>query len=406
MIHSQLSTNQSRREPLKTADSGRELVDEVSTVPALAERQSKSSKGSVVVNVDKSYLRLRWSWGGRRYVFSLGLLDSKINRVVAERKAKLIERDILTEQFDPTLEKYRLQVDNESLIAVVVLFEQFIEFKQKQVDSRTLQKYWGLLTHLKQFFRQKKALHVSEDDAISFRDWLLKKLAAVTVKERLGLLRACWNWAEKRGKLKGNPWEEVNLKVPPKQKPKPFTVNETKRILEGFKRDPTYRCYTDFAEFLLATGCRIGEAIGLQWQHLSEDCQVLWIGESFGRGVRKATKTNTARTFELSPRIQQILVSRRPENWKPNDLVFTSPTGKAIDDHNFRNRAWKPILERVGVPYRKPRNSRHSFVSQAIASGMMPTEVSEITGHSVQTLYKHYLGGVNGRAKLPDLLGD
>jgi Arm DNA-binding domain len=110
MTHSQLSTNQNRREPHEAADSSREFVDEVSTVSALAERQSKSSKGSVVVNVDKSYLRLRWSWGGKRYVFSLGLLDSKINRVVAERKAKLIERDILTEQFDPILEKYRIQV--------------------------------------------------------------------------------------------------------------------------------------------------------------------------------------------------------------------------------------------------------------------------------------------------------
>ena len=247
-------------------------------------------------------------------------------------------------------------------------------------------------------------MHVTEDDACQFRDWLLKRIAPVTVKERIGLLQASWQWGMKKGKVKENPWLEVKLKVPPKQKPKPFTAAETKQILEGFKTDPVYSYYSNFAEFLLSVGCRIGEAAGLKWRHLSDDCSVIWIGESYSRGTQKATKTNRDRTFELSSRMQQMLLAHRPSDFKPNDWVFLSAEGTAIDDHNFRTRAWKPILERVGVPYRMPRNSRHSFTSQAIDQGLLPTEVSEITGHSVQTLYRHYLGGVRGRAKLPDLL--
>jgi integrase len=404
MTHSQYATAENRVEPHETVEIDQQLIDGFTRVLALEGKRRKALKGSVVVYADKGWLRLRWSWGGRRYFLPIGLPDTQVNRTVAERKAKTIERDILTEQFDPTLTKYKTQASDETLTSAVELFENFINSKSKNVDPKTLDKYWGLLGYLRQHFRQKKALHISEEDACDFRDWLLKRIAPVTVKERLGLLKACWNWGLKRGKVRENPWFEVKLKVPPKQKPNPFTREEVKQILEGFKADPTYNYYSDFAEFLLSVGCRIGEAAGLKWRHLSDDCSVIWVGESWSRGRQKATKTNRDRTFELSPRIQQMLLARRPESFNPNDWVFMSSEGKPVDDHNFRNRAWKPILKRVGVAYRMPRNSRHTFTSQAIDQGLHPTEVSEITGHSVQTLYRHYLGGVRGRAKLPELL--
>jgi integrase len=403
MINFQQEAAQNRLKPQETAVIDRKLDDGVMGVAAVGVRQ-RALKGTVVVCVDKGWLRLRWSWSGHRYTLSIGLPDSKINRVVAERKAKLIERDILTEQFDATLARYKLQQDEKTTLTAAELLKQFIQYKQRQIETQTLAKYWGLLGHLQQFFRLTKAQHISNEQACDFRDYLLKKLATITVKERLGLMKACWQWAQKQGIVNNNPWAEVRLKVPPKQKPKPFSLAETQRILEGFRTDPHYNYYLDYVTFALLTGCRLGEAAALRWQHLSEDCRVIWIGESYGRGQRKATKTNTDRTFELSERLQSMLLARRPKDWQPNGLVFPSWEGKEIDDHNFRNRAWKPILARVGVAYRMPRNTRHSFTSQAIDQGMSPVEVSEITGHSVQTLYRHYLGGVGGRAKLPDLL--
>jgi len=225
----------------------------------------------------------------------------------------------------------------------------------------------------------------------------------VTISERLGLLRACWQWGIKKGWLKENPWNEVKVKVPPKQRPKPFTKEEAKRIVQGFKDDPTYAYYLDFVEFLLATGCRIGEAAGLRWGHLNEDCSAVWIGESWGRGKRKSTKTNKSRMFALTSRVQGFLSNRKPVSASSEMFVFQSPKGHPIDDHNFRNRAWKPILERVGVAYRMPRNSRHTFVSHAIDQGLTLAEVSEITGHSPRTLMLNYLGSVQSRAQLPEL---
>lgn len=120
-------------------------------------------------------------------------------------------------------------------------------------------------------------------------------------------------------------------------------------ILEGFRSDQYYSFYTDLVEFLLSVGCRPGEAFGLKWKHLNNDCSVIWIGESWSRGRQKTTKTNEDRVFTLTPRLQQMLLACRLVGFKPDDLVFPGKGGKPIDDHNFRNRAWTSVLVKVGV---------------------------------------------------------
>jgi integrase len=362
----------------------------------------RAVKGTVKVEADKGWLRLRWSWAGRRFVLAIGLPDEGTNRAIAQRKAAIIEADIKAEVFDPTLARYKAAVP-ESGLEVVELFERYRQFKAKNLDSVSLEKYRATAVYLQQFFRQRSADWVTEEMGFEFRDWISERLAPITARERICLIRSCWQWGMKRGLVKSNPWLEVKVKVPPKQKPRPFNKEEVEKILEGFRTDKDYSYYTDFVEFLLAVGCRPGEAIGLRWQHLSDDCSVVWIGESLSRGRRRATKTNRDRQFELTPRIQALLLARRPEKWKPDDLVFPSKRGKSMDDKNFCKRAWVTVLEKVGVTYRKPYNSRHTFVSQAMDAGLSPGEIAGITGHTEETLFRSYLGSVRGRPKLPEL---
>jgi len=370
----------------------------------MTEKRKKSAKGTVVVQVFRDRLRLCWTFEGNRLYLYLGLPDSAANRKVAEMRARQIELDIASGNFDRTLAKYKPQSQRVTL-TVCDLFQRFTDWKSKRVDPRTLEKYRALQGHLFKHFGQRAAGEVGEAQAEKFREWLGDKLELGTLKEWLGLLRAAWDWAIKQKVLLENPWGDVakSIKVPPKQKPKPFSGDEIERILEGF-RTGDYAHYADFVEFLLGTGCRTGEAIALQWQHLSDDCSAVWIGESMSRGGRrKATKTNKARIFGLSPRLQQMLQARKPANCKPDDLVFPAPKGGAIDDHNFRNRAWAKVLEQAGVEYRKPYITRSTFESQAIIEhGMNPAIVADITGHDPKTLFKHYLGRTGG-LQTPDI---
>ena len=246
-------------------------------------------------------------------------------------------------------------------------------------------------------------------------EWLTKqKLSPLVCRERLTLIGAAWDLGIADDHLgiaddhlesgHSNPWVDMVLRVrvEPKQMPKPFTHEAMTAIVEGFKKSRYYSYYTDYVEFLFGTGCRTAEAIGLRWKHLTDDCSSIWIGESLTRGVRKATKTNRARTISLSEKLKQMLLRRRPEKPDPERLVFRSAKGGAIDGQTFRNRAWTSVLEESGVDYRQPYNTRRTFISYALDMGMNPVEVAQLTGHDVQTLYENYAGSVNSRPRLPE----
>lgn len=384
-------------------------------------RQKKKAKGTVKIESDKGWLRLRFTHAGKRRAFALGLPDTIINRKFAEQKARQIELDILSSNFDTTLQKYKPQKTKEEIEAQFVTIKElilkFIEYKSKSVSSpRSLEKYQTVLTHLKSFnskgkdtagsIANKSATDFKPDYSEQFYQHLLGKLAPLTLKQSMICLSACWQWGIEQEILESNPWKPLikRVKVPPKQMSKPFTSEEIKAIIEGFKQDKCHLHYAKFVEFLLGTGCRTGEAIGLCWKHLSEDCSTVWIGESLSRGIRKATKTNRARTITLTPKLRSLLLSMKSENLDFEKSIFTSPKGHPIDDHNFRNRAWKSVLFKVGVEYRKPYNTRHTLISHALNQGMNPVEVAQLTGHDVQTLYENYAGNVNSRPMLPEII--
>jgi integrase len=187
-------------------------------------------------------------------------------------------------------------------------------------------------------------------------------------------------------------------------------LKEIESIVQKFRSSPNLKHYIDYVEFKLGTGLRTGEAGVLRWRHCSSECDRIWIGETLKNGNRKAAKRNKDCTVPLTPRLQQLLLDRRPENWQPDDPIFTSVEGCAMayrpasyDAKNFCNRYWKPALAELGIDYRKPYNTRHTLISHGLEAGMNPVAIAALTGHDVRTIYENYAGLVNP-PRLPDLL--
>jgi integrase len=160
-------------------------------------RQKKTPKGKVKIESDKGWLRLRFTHAGKRRAFALGLPDTIIDRKFAEQKANQIDLDIISNNFDFTLQKYKPQKNNEELktdfLTVEELILKFIEYKSKFVSSpRSLEKYQTVLAHLKTFKLKEKNTHahLANHSAIDikidrlelFYQYLSKKLAPVTLK--------------------------------------------------------------------------------------------------------------------------------------------------------------------------------------------------------------------------------
>jgi integrase len=357
-------------------------------------------KGTVAVLEIRGRLRLQWTWAksiggdGKRYWVSLELdANDAINRSQAELRAKTIEADLKGGTFDPTLDRYKPKsAPSQNL---VLLFERFMTFKGLSMNPLSLEKYRILRGHLSLFFGDDLLVqNLTPKDCADFRGWLLDRQSPATARERLGLLSAAIDWEPTLGRER-NPCRDIyaNFKLTPIQEAEPFSVAEAQKIMKAFDEDSVYRFYGDFVRWLFGTGCRFGEGAALQWRHLSSDCTEVWIGESIGREkVRKGTKTNRARRFALTPELAEMLLARRPENVEPNGLVFPSRKSDSvsISDRTFHRNAWKVCIKKAGIVYRKPYNTRHTFVSLSLLAGMNPLEVCAITGHRKETMFSYY----------------
>lgn len=368
----------------------------------------RNIKGSVAIQAIKSkggtdWLRLVWSYRGKRYFLSLGLDDNPLNRLVAESLANQIKGDMATANFDPTLAKYKSPAvePKPKTASLKEVIDAFLNFKRGQIESETFETYLNYLPKIDEFFNGKI---VTEGTAFEFKDWLLERNQPITARSKIVFLNACYELALKRKQVEENPFKDIEVKVPPKQRVKPFAVSEIKKIIEGFESSPHYRAYTPYVKFLLGVGCRLGEANGLQWKHVADDfSEIVICCKLTQKNERKTTKTNRDRIIPLPPVLQDVLRDIRPPNPNPESPVFISPQGGLIKPQSFRC-AWVVVLKKMGVPYRKPGNTRHTLISHGLAQGKSPAEMAEIAGNRIDTIYKYYAGSVIHRPSLPVLL--
>lgn len=364
-------------------------------------------KGEIAIAVRNGRLQLRWTFQGRRYYLSTGFPDTPTNHVIAAKLAGQIEFDMATLSFDETLAKYRTNHKKVSAaplapvtpsIRVGDLWSAFKAVKREEVTARTFAQYESAYRKIQKVCGN---VDVSEVDAEAVVRYMKSTgLSLYMCKRYLISYSAIWSAIPDLD----DPWTALRkrLKVPPKQQCAPFTAEEVQRILLGFERSSYYSYYLPFVKFLFGTGVRTGEAIGLRWKHISSDFSNAWIGEIITRGLHRSVKTNKARNIPLSNSVQQLLRELHPATLSEHNLVFPSLEGCAINTDNFRCRAWKSVLKEAGVPYRKPYNTRHTFISHCLEQKLNPAIIAQITGHSIETLYSHYAGVVNSRPEIPD----
>jgi integrase len=240
--------------------------------------------------------------------------------------------------------------------------------------------------------------------------WLLSlEIAPATFNKKLGYLRACGDWAKSEGLLGNNSWLKVKPRKGSKEIITPFSKDEATRIIAGFEK--SYPAWVSFTKFLFLSGCRMSEAIGLQWKHVDFERGEICICESLaqckdGNGyerVRKSTKTGSVRYLKINTELAKLLtqVSRSQNS---EDLIFKNPSGTShIDSNNFRDR-WKKVLAATNIPYRRPHVIRHSFASHAIEQGIPLTGVAYLLGHSDTRMVASTYGHLVNRPSLPNIL--
>jgi integrase len=375
-------------------------------------KRQRAKKGAVAINVRRGMIRLRWSYQGREFHLSLGLPNTPINQQAARAKAAEIERDIALQQFDLSLDKYRPTRETiaPARPSTIELWRRWMD--KRRVDGvapQTLKNRYQALGSLLQRFQQNIE---TVEDARAFITFLSSRQIPATVNRNLKLLTTFSQWSLEQGWLIANPFSPI----PPlkdaavrQTNRTPFTHEEMQAILAAFRSHPYHYAYHDFALTLFALGLRPSEAIGLRWQHVDFTARTITISESLSRGaegirrVRRKRKNGETTVLNLPDRLYTMLQGRFTPEVNPESLIFTSPTGKVIDDHIFSQRIWKGILAKAGVNYRPPYNCRHSMASHAIEQGATLPEVAYLMGHRNTAMVSKVYGHMVKRPNLPDL---
>jgi integrase len=352
------------------------------------------------------------------------LPDTPDNRKLAESRARQIELDILSNNFDTSLAKYRPQsalsqsdaptIKSKIRLTLKELWEAYTQHRQPQIAETTLKiQYAAVASHIAKLPVQ------SVNDAFVIRDWLLRHLSSDSARRTVTQLSACCNWAVETGKLASNPFEGMAEKIKIKKAPRPyedidpFTRLERDAIVEAFENHPQYNYYAPLVKFCFWTGCRTGEAIALRWRHVSPDCTSITFCESVSTGlkIRKCTKTGRVRKFPCNQRLQQLLLDLRKNRTSGDDLVFPGRQGREMNARSFTQNVWKGGHERPGqtpragivsqlvregkvARYRTFYNCRHTFISLELEQGVTAVQIAKWVGSSAATILKHYAGVV------------
>lgn len=379
----------------------------------------KTPKGSVAVEENNNRLRLRWSCESKRYCLALGLPHTSVNMKVAEQKARQIELDIASGNFDPTLDKYRLKqvTVTASPDNAKPSKENLLPIWDKWVSSLCL----PTRTLCSHYSRIRRYIE-KENPVASDTSWYeaIESLCPRIWNDSLSYLISCLNWAISEKLVSSNPFSRLKRRKVVKQQIKPFNHEEVKAIVNAFRsnqfcpKSSAYKhsFYADYVEFLFLTGVRPSEAIGLQAKDVDFNRKEIVICSVLARGdkgqtasrhrVRKETKTGSIRYLSMTDRLFEML-EIRCRNLKSDDLVFTSPNQNAIDDNNFTSRQWKVVLAGLNIEYRKPYTTRHTLASMALESNMPITHVAYLLGHSDTNMVSKTYGHVIHRPILPEI---
>jgi len=148
----------------------------------------------------------------------------------------------------------------------------------------------------------------------------------------------------------------------------PFSLDEVNRILNTAR--PDFKNYFTVRFF---TGMRTGEVHGLKWKYIDFERRQILVRESIVLGEEDELKTDgSTRDIQMSQIVLDAFKLQHQVTGGKSDYVFCNQAGKPLDNKNFVNRVWAPLLRHLDLAHRKAYHMRHTATTLWLASGEAP----------------------------------
>ena len=187
------------------------------------------------------------------------------------------------------------------------------------------------------------------------------------------------------------------LKVP-RNAPKVGKVilqpDEAKRLMSDFGGE----WYINLWRWLLCTGMRPGEALGLRWSDIEDGIVTIKQSINYRGRTTEGKNENARRSIALNDILDEILKDQHARTWRLNsEYIFCNHAGKPARQTACIH-SWNRIRDELGTKA-SPYSLRHTFISY-MANSLPQQVLKDLVGHSVSfdgyAVYKH---AVNGEAQ-------
>lgn len=332
-----------------------------------------------------------------RFVDKFGKRRTKRSKKLQEVKQWLADATYIDQHSD---------LDQATDMLVDAWFDYWIGIKKQTVRPNTVRNYSEryernikgvignkLLTDVKPIHCQK-----------IFSDMADEGYKTTTIYQTRIALYNMFEFARENDVLIANPCKK-SLKSDmgkPSDKKEALTIDVQKKFLEavvGYSYENQYR-------FVLQTGLRTGELIGLKWSDIDFENRTMKIERTMeyrykvGEWRVGPPKSKSGyRTIPLTDEAIRILENQRSKNkslklvpmeWK--DIVFLCRKGTPVKNSTYDTGLFK-YCDRVGILRFSMHVLRHTFATRCIEGGMKPKTLQKILGHSnigiTMNLYVH-----------------
>jgi integrase len=247
--------------------------------------------------------------------------------------------------------------------------------------------------HLLPEFGSKPVASITKADILAFRTKLgalpgrgTNRLSNKRINGILAVMRQILNEAADRHGFVSPCATLKPLKVR-KTDVEPFSLTEVQQIIGTSRAD-----YKDYFTVRFLTGMRTGEVHGLKWKYVDFANRLILIRETFVLGEDEYTKTDSSqREIQMSQPVLEALQRQHAATSKLSEYVFCNRQGQPLDNKNFSDRVWYPLLRHLGLKSRRPYQMRHTAATLWLASGEAPEWVARQLGHAnTQMLFQVY----------------
>ena len=259
---------------------------------------------------------------------------------------------------------------------------------ERDLSVHTVRAYIGDLESLLAHLETLKVDEIAQLELNHLRSWLanqqIKGGARTSLSRRITSIRLFTKWAVKNNYLAKDVGTTLATPKGHRILPGVLEIDEAKTAMDSLatraSEEQTPLSLRDVAivEMLYATGARVGELCGLDFNDIDYDRQTIRV---LGKGNKERTipfgnPALRALDLWLKQGRDQIAQSQS------GDAVFIGARGKRIDQRTVRTVVYEALSAIEGIERMGPHALRHSAATHLLEGGADLRTVQEILGHA------------------------